>query len=114
MVRVLIYIFIPVIVPPVPPGQSFAKVAAKEISPEKRPLSERAQHILSNQPKEEPLTMNHENFPTLVQSNLMAEENAPLEEKIMYSEISRFNQVAEDDLASENKGKTIKMCAADV
>jgi hypothetical protein len=67
-------------------------------------LSERAQHILSNQPKEEPLAMNHENFPTLGQSNLMAEEHAPLEEKAMYSEISRFNQVADEEPASEKKG----------
>lgn len=91
-------------VPPVPPAQSFAKIAAKEIPPEKRPLSERAQHIINNQPVEDPMAMNDENFPTLGQSNLMAEEHASLDDKAMYSEISRFNQV-NDDETNEAKGK---------
>lgn len=91
-------------VPPVPPAQSFAKIAAKPIPPEDRPLSERAQHIINNQPKEEPLAMTEENFPTLEQSNLMSEENADVEDKAVYSEISRFHQLNEEE-AKENKGK---------
>jgi hypothetical protein len=90
---------------PVPPSQSFAKIAAKEIPPEKRPLSERAQYIINNQPKEEPLAMTHENFPTLGQSNLMAQENVSEEDRTVYAEIERFNQVNEDDESTkENKG----------
>lgn len=92
-------------VPPVPPAQSFAKIAAKPIPPEDRPLSERAQHILNNQPKEEPLAMTEENFPTLEQSNLMSEENASVEDKAVYSEISRFHQLNEEEQVKENKGK---------
>lgn len=85
-------------VPLVPPTQSFAKIAAKEIPPEKRPLSERALNIIKNQPSEEdePLAMTDENFPTLGQSNLMAAHNASIEEKPIYSEISRFNQLNDD------------------
>ncbi|OAD05216.1 hypothetical protein MUCCIDRAFT_189249 [Mucor lusitanicus CBS 277.49] len=90
-------------VPPVPPAQSFAKIAAKPIPPEDRPLSERAQHILNNQPKEEPLAMTEENFPTLEQSNLMSEENASVEDKAVYSEISRFHQLNEEEQVKENK-----------
>jgi hypothetical protein len=95
-------------VPPVPPAQSFAKVAAKEIPPEQKPLSERAQYIINNQPKEEPLAMTHENFPTLGQSNLMAQENASDEDRAVYAEIERFNQVHEEDEEStkENKGNS--------
>lgn len=91
-------------VPPVPPAQSFAKMAAKEIPPEKRPLSERAQYIINNQPVEDPMALNDDNFPTLGQSNLMAEEHASMDDKSMYSEISRFNQV-NDDETKEAKGK---------
>ncbi|KAI9481412.1 MAG: hypothetical protein EXX96DRAFT_566616 [Benjaminiella poitrasii] len=84
-------------VPPVPSSQSFAKVAAKEIPPENQPLSDRAQDLMEHQPKEDLLAVNDDNFPTLGQSNLMAEEKAKAEEKAMYSEISRFNQVAEEE-----------------
>ncbi|KAI7896620.1 uncharacterized protein EV154DRAFT_491637 [Mucor mucedo] len=86
-------------IPPVPKAKSFAKVAATEIPPEKRPLSERAINFLKNQPseKDEPLAMTDENFPTLGQSNLMAEHRASIEEeRAVYSEISRFNQLNED------------------
>ncbi|KAL9558600.1 hypothetical protein MBANPS3_000809 [Mucor bainieri] len=100
-------------VPPVPPAQSFAKIAAKPIPPEDRPLSERAQHILSNQPKEEPLAMTEENFPTLEQSNLMAEENASVEDKAVYSEISRFHQLNEEEV-KENKDPNLKKSFADI
>lgn len=94
-------------VPPVPPAQSFAKMAAKEIPPEDRPLSERAQNIIKNQPKEEPMAITEENFPTLEQSNLMSEENASVEDKAIYSEISRFHQLNEEEV-KENKGKQKK------
>lgn len=93
-------------IPPVPPSQSFAKMAAKEIPPEKKPLSERAQYIINHQPKEEePLAMSHENFPTLGQSNLMAQENASDEDRAVYAEIGRFNEVNKDDKETkENRG----------
>ncbi|RCH85463.1 hypothetical protein CU097_001411, partial [Rhizopus azygosporus] len=89
-----------------PPPVSFAEVAAKEIPPEEKPLSERAQRIIKeqeNQPKEEPLSVNDENFPTLGQSRLMAEQNAKDEEKEVYTEISKLNQAGdiveeEDDI----------------
>lgn len=79
-------------------------MAAKEIPPEKRPLSERAQYIINNQPVEDLMALNDDNFPTLGQSNLMAEEHASMDEKSMYSEISRFNQV-NDGETKEAKGK---------
>lgn len=79
-------------------------MAAKPIPPEDRPLSERAQYIINNQPKEEPLAMTEENFPTLEQSNLMSEENASEEDKAVYAEISRFHQLNEEEV-KENKGK---------
>ncbi|CAO3684680.1 hypothetical protein G6F70_004867 [Rhizopus microsporus] len=81
-----------------PPPVSFAKIAAKEIPPEKKPLSERAQTIIKeqeNQPKEEPLSVNDENFPTLGQSRLMVEQNAKDEEKEVYTEISKLNQAGD-------------------
>lgn len=86
-------------VPPPPADQSFAKIAAKEIPPEKRPLSERAENLVKQQEsrQEEPLSLNDDNFPTLGQSNLMAQENASSSEKSMYSEISRFNQLDDDE-----------------
>lgn len=101
-------------VPPVPPAQSFAKIAAKEIPPEKRPLSERAQHIINNQPVEDPMAMNDENFPTLGQSNLMAEEHASLDDKAMYSEISRFNQVNDDETNEAKVDPSLKKSFADI
>ncbi|CEP19630.1 hypothetical protein [Parasitella parasitica] len=100
-------------VPPVPPAQSFAKMAAKEIPPEDRPLSERAQQIINNQPKEEPMAMTEENFPTLEQSNLMFEENAPVQDKAIYSEISRFHQLDEGE-DKENQDPNLKKSFADI
>lgn len=98
-----------------PPPVSFAEVAAKEIPPEEKPLSERAQAIIKEQetqPKEEPLSVNDENFPTLGQSRLMAEQNAKDEEKEVYTEISKLNQAGdiveeeeEDIVVVDNKGK---------
>lgn len=97
-----------------PPPVSFAEVAAKEIPSEEKPLSERAQTIIKeqeNQPKEEPLSVNDENFPTLGQSHLMAEQNAKDEEKEVYTEISKLNQAGdiveeeEDIVVVDNKGK---------
>ncbi|KAI7898018.1 uncharacterized protein BX663DRAFT_526337 [Cokeromyces recurvatus] len=105
-------------VPPVPPSQSFAKVAAKEIPPENQPLSDRTQELIKNQlqEKEDSLAINDDNFPTLAQSNLMAEEKADKEEKAMYSEISRFNQVGEEeDIYKEsNVDSQLKKSFADV
>ncbi|KAI8074297.1 uncharacterized protein B0P05DRAFT_548023 [Gilbertella persicaria] len=101
-------------VPPVPASQSFAKVAAKEIPPEKRPLSERAQTILNQKHEEDPMAVNDDNFPTLGQSNLMAQENAGEDEKAVYSEISRLNQVNEDDTVKEQKDLNLKKSFADI
>ncbi|CAO3608066.1 unnamed protein product [Mucor hiemalis] len=101
-------------VPPVPPAQSFAKMAAKEIPPEKRPLSERAQYIINNQPVEDPMALNDDNFPTLGQSNLMAEEHASMDDKSMYSEISRFNQVNDDETKAAKVDPSLTKSFADI
>ncbi|ORE01879.1 hypothetical protein BCV72DRAFT_63484 [Rhizopus microsporus var. microsporus] len=102
-----------------PPPVSFAEVAAKEIPPKEKPLSERAQTIIKeqeNQPKEEPLSVNDENFPTLGQSRLMAEQNAKDEEKEVYTEISKLNQAGdiveeEDDIVVVDNKDTKKSFA---
>lgn len=80
-------------------------MAAKEIPPEERPLSDRAQTIIREQEKKEeekPYVVNDENFPTLGQSNLMATQHAKEDEKEVYTEISKLNQtgdiVEEDDM----------------
>lgn len=104
-------------VPPPPADQSFAKIAAKEIPPEKRPLSDRAQHLIKTQNKqeEEPLSLNDDNFPTLGQSNLMAQENASTsEEKAMYTEISRFNQLEDEEDEKQNKTNATQKSFADI
>ncbi|OBZ90890.1 hypothetical protein A0J61_01074, partial [Choanephora cucurbitarum] len=106
-------------VPPVPASQSFAKVAAKEIPPEKKPLSERAQTILKEQDKiskqQDPMALNHDNFPTLSQSNLMAQENAADEEREAYAEIARLSEVAKGTLEEEEKkDATLTKSFADV
>ncbi|KAG1138005.1 hypothetical protein G6F37_010379 [Rhizopus arrhizus] len=99
-------------VKPPPPPQSFAKMAAKEIPPEERPLSDRAQKIIREQEKKEeekPYVVNDENFPTLGQSNLMATHQAKEDEKEVYTEISKLNQtgdiVEEDDRVVVDKKK---------
>jgi hypothetical protein len=78
-------------------------MAAKEIPPEMRPLSDRAKEIINSQQATDPTDFNHDNFPPLAQSNLMAHENASSEERATYSEISRFGNMANDD--EEKKGK---------
>ncbi len=87
-------------------------MAAKEIPPEERPLSDRAQRIIREQEKKEeekPYVVNDENFPTLGQSNLMATHQAKEDEKEVYTEISKLNQtgdiVEEDDRVDRKKGK---------
>ncbi|KAG2234048.1 hypothetical protein BDF21DRAFT_464371 [Thamnidium elegans] len=102
-------------VAPVPPTQSFAKIAAKEIPSEKKPLSERAMHILNNQPKqEEPYAVTEENFPTLSQSNLMTEQGASLEEKEVYAEISRLNQLNEEREVENKVDPSLTKSFADI
>ncbi|GAA5802266.1 hypothetical protein HPULCUR_007729 [Helicostylum pulchrum] len=103
-------------VPPIPPTQSFAKIAAKEIPPEKRPLSERAMYILNNQPKQQdkPYAVTEENFPTLGQSNLMTEDGASLEEKDVYTEISRFNQLNEEREVENKVDPSLTKSFADI
>ncbi|KAI8377267.1 hypothetical protein BD560DRAFT_390594 [Blakeslea trispora] len=106
-------------VPPVPASQSFAKIAAKEIPPEKRPLSERAQTILKEQDKQlkeqDPMALNHDNFPSLGQSNLMAQENATEEEREAYAEIARLSELGKDDTEEKrNKDSTLTKSFADV
>ncbi|KAI8980991.1 hypothetical protein BDB01DRAFT_794922 [Pilobolus umbonatus] len=99
-------------VPPPPASMSFAKVAATEIPPEKRPLSDRAKDIIKNQPKEEPLAMTNDNFPPLSQSNLMQEQNASNDERAVYSEISTLNEVMADESVKDKPKK--EMSFADV
>jgi hypothetical protein len=77
-------------------------MAAKEIPPEMRPLSDRAKEVIDSQQATEPTDFNHDNFPPLAQSNLMAQQNASTEERAAYSEISRFGNMADDE---EKKGK---------
>ncbi|KAI9278112.1 hypothetical protein BY458DRAFT_503919 [Sporodiniella umbellata] len=109
---------------PVPP-QSFASVAAKEVPPELRPLSERTQNVLEEQAKaaknQDPLAVNDDNFPTLGQSNLMAQQHADSDEKTVYSEISRFHQAAdmvveeeEDMVVVDTKEHELKQSFANI
>ncbi|KAI8968252.1 hypothetical protein BDF20DRAFT_991214 [Mycotypha africana] len=82
-------------VPPVPKDQSFAKIAAKEIPPEKKPLSDRAQQVIKEQEKieKDAGSTTEEEFPTLEQSALMSKEGASNEDKAVYTEISTLHQM---------------------
>ncbi|OAD78952.1 hypothetical protein PHYBLDRAFT_76969 [Phycomyces blakesleeanus NRRL 1555(-)] len=87
-------------VPPPPPSQSFAKIASKEPPPTEKPLSDRAKQLMAEQEKlpESPKTeLNHNNFPTLAQSKLMAEHHASPtgKDKELFTEISRLHEAAE-------------------
>ncbi|KAI8888834.1 hypothetical protein K501DRAFT_240030 [Backusella circina FSU 941] len=84
-------------IPPPPPSQSFAKMAAKEIPPEMRPLGDREKDMINSQTTPDPTDFNHDNFPPLAQSNLMAEKNASSAERAVYSEISRFGNMADNE-----------------
>ncbi|KAI8371547.1 uncharacterized protein BYT42DRAFT_580660 [Radiomyces spectabilis] len=88
-------------VPPVPPAQSFAKIAAKEppAPPVEETMSDRLKELNAQAPKADPLAVTHENFPTLSQASQMAEHGAKDSEKLVYSEIARMEHVA--DLENE-------------
>ncbi|KAI9313410.1 hypothetical protein BX666DRAFT_1976181 [Dichotomocladium elegans] len=84
-------------IPPPPPSKSFAKMAAKPAPVEDVPSDHRlatekqnAEIARNNAPN--PAQKTHENFPTLAQSNMMAEHHASSRERGMFTAISELSQ----------------------
>ncbi|KAL1929943.1 hypothetical protein VTP01DRAFT_1097 [Rhizomucor pusillus] len=110
-------------VPPPPPSQSFAKVAAKGDAEEKertpaprtvelRKLNDEAQKMQENRSLAD---KTHEEFPTLSQSNLMAGQGASPETKqdrALFTEISKLSEAADANEHERGSDATPQVAAS--
>lgn len=108
-------------VPPPPPAQSFAKMAAKPAPVEEKP-SERLEAIEKQNRQQQEQQDNalpehtHDDFPTLQQANQMTENNVDHnqpEERAMFTEISKLTEAVDAAAEDRDQGKVARAFDSD-